>query len=218
MRTTVGQILINDALPEDMRDHDRVLDKKGVKKLFQDLAENHPDKYREVSHALSKIGHRAAQETGGFSFGLANLRKSKAGKAVRKRILAAMETVLADDKITDDERDELITKLTGREMEGQKKAIYEEALAEENPLAMQVMSGSRGNPMNLSSLLGSDLLYTDQRDRLIPVPVLRSSPKVYPQPSTGLGRTALGAVSWQPSSLRATLDSWPSSSTRWRTP
>jgi hypothetical protein len=174
VRTTVGQILINETLPEDMRDYDRVLDKKGMKKLFQELAAQHPEKYREVSHAISQVGWRAAQQTGGFSFGLKHMRKSKAGKAVRKRILKAMETALSDDNLTDEQREALITKYAGREMEKQREAIYEEALAAENPLALQVLSGSRGSPMNLASLLGSDLLYTDQRDRLIPVPVLRS--------------------------------------------
>jgi DNA-directed RNA polymerase subunit beta' len=174
VQTTVGQLLINDALPEDMRDHERVLDKKGVTALLRELAERHPDKYKEVSHKLSQIGWRASQETGGFSFGLEHLRKSKAALAIRQRLTARLDKILSNEKLTDEQREELIVKHVGRELEKQKSSIYEESLAAENPLAKQVLSGSRGNPMNLSSLLGSDLLYTDQRDRVIPVPVLRS--------------------------------------------
>ena len=62
----------------------------------------------------------------------------------------------------------------GRLASSQGKQIYDESLAEENPLAYQVLSGSRGNPMNLASLRGSDLLYTDHHDKVLPVPILRS--------------------------------------------
>jgi hypothetical protein len=51
-------------------------------------------------------------------------------------------------------------------------AIYKEALDDQNPLAAQVLSGSRGKPMNLKSLLGADLLYQDHRDQTIPLAVL----------------------------------------------
>lgn len=174
MRTTVGQLLINDALPEDMRDYQRTLDKKGLSALLRELAEKHPDKYKEVSHKLSQIGWRSAQETGGFSFGLRHLRKSKAGKKSRQRVESAVQKILANEKLTDRQREELIIRVAGREVKRQQQEIYEESLAAQNPLAQQVISGARGNPMNLASLLGSDVLYTDQRDRLIPIPVVHS--------------------------------------------
>jgi len=54
------------------------------------------------------------------------------------------------------------------------KDILAQADKDKNPLALQVLSGTRGKPMNLTSLLGSDLLYSDHRDEVIPIPVLRS--------------------------------------------
>ena len=47
---TAGHLAVQSALPEDMRGPLRVLDKKGIDKLFQEVAEKHPDKYREVAH------------------------------------------------------------------------------------------------------------------------------------------------------------------------
>jgi len=38
METTLGQFLINEVLPEDLRDYNRVLDKKGVDALLQKVA------------------------------------------------------------------------------------------------------------------------------------------------------------------------------------
>jgi len=171
---TLGQLLINDTLPEDLRDYSRVLDKKGLSSLMQELARSHPDKYREVSFKLQQIGQRSIQDQGGMSFGAKHLRRSKVANENRKRILATLAPILADDSLTDKQREDKIVRIVGREMEPQQKAILDEAIKNENPLAMQVLSGSRGKPMNLASLLGGDMLYSDHRDDVIPIPVLRS--------------------------------------------
>lgn len=174
LNTTVGQLLINEALPEDLRDYNRVLDKKGARELLRQVATQHPERYRDVSFRLSTIGRRVSQETGGYSFGLEHMRKSVAGVKTRQKVLARLQRILDNDDLDDKKRGELIVKVLGREMKPQQEAIYKEALAAKNPLAMQVLSGTRGNKMNLASILGSDLLYADHHDRPIPVPVLRS--------------------------------------------
>ena len=171
---TLGQLLINDTLPDELRDYNRVLDKQGMHALLQEVARKHPDKYREVSFNLNQIGLRAAQDQGGMSFGAKHLRRSKAANETRDRILAKLQPVLADDSLTDKQREDKIVRVVGAESGPQQKAILKEAIENKNPLAMQVLSGSRGKPMNLASLLGSDMLYSDHRDEVIPIPVLRS--------------------------------------------
>lgn len=174
MQTTVGQLLVNEHLPEDLRNHDRVLDKKGINALLRDVAQRHPEKYREISHALSTIGWRAAQETGGYSFGMQHLRPAKAALALRAKLREQMRQVLDDDNLDDKTREDRITRLAGALQKQQQEDVFNESLAEKNPLAYQVLSGSRGNKMNLASLRGSDMLYADHRDNVIPVPVLSS--------------------------------------------
>lgn len=174
LNATVGQLLVNEAIPEELRDYNRVLDKKGMHSLLQEVARKHPDKYREISFKLNQIGQRAAQDQGGMSFGMQHLRRSKAANAVREKIQANIGKILEDDSLSDKERADRIVRVVGKEMNPQQKAILEEAIANNNPLAMQVLSGSRGKPMNLASLLGSDMLYSDHRDEVIPIPVLRS--------------------------------------------
>jgi hypothetical protein len=171
---TLGQLLINDTLPDELRDYNRVLDKKGMHALLQEVARKHPDKYREVSFKLNQIGLRAAQDQGGMSFGAKHLRRSKVANETRERILAKLQPILADDSLTDKQREDKIVRVVGAESGPQQKAILKEAIENNNPLAMQVLSGSRGKPMNLASLLGSDMLYSDHRDEVIPIPVLRS--------------------------------------------
>jgi hypothetical protein len=174
LNTTVGQLLVNEALPEDLRDYNRVLDKKGMGALLQQVARQYPEKYREVSFQLSQVGQRSAQDQGGMSFGMRHLKRSKIANETRKRIQGHLDNILSDDSLTDQQRNDLIVKTVGRESEPQQKAVLEEAIQAKNPLAMQVLSGSRGKPMNLASLLAADMLYSDHRDEVIPIPVLRS--------------------------------------------
>ena len=189
LNATVGQLFVNEALPKDLRDYDRVLDKRELHKVLREVANNYPDQYRDISFKLNNVGRAGAQESGSFSFGLRHLKRSKAGHRIRERVRAKMNVILARDDLTDEKRNELIIRAAGSEMTSQQMDILAEALEDKNPLAFQVMSGSRGNRMNLSSLLGSDLLYSDQRDNPLPVPITRSY-------SEGLSPTEYWAASY----------------------
>lgn len=173
-RGTLGQLLVNSYLPQDMRDESRVLDKKGLSSLLREMALKYPEQYREVSHKLLQLGQEAAYSTGGHSFGLKHMKMTPGARAARQQLQAKIDRVLDDDNLSDEDRENLIVKLTGELAGRQQEEIFQEAIAADNPLAKQVQSGTRGNKMNLASLLGSDLLYTDHHDHVIPLPVLRS--------------------------------------------
>lgn len=176
LKTTLGQILINEALPQDMRDYDRVLDKKSLTNLLRELKARHPDPdaFRDAAFKLANIGRESAYFSGGNSFGLEHLRKANSSRRLLVSVQKKLDQYLDDDSISDQQRSELIQKMVGKLSEKQREAIFEESLSEGNPLALQILSGSRGNKMNLASLRGADLLYTDHHDRIIPVPVLSS--------------------------------------------
>lgn len=174
IRTTMGKLLVNEALPEDMRDEARVLDKKGMNQLLRQLAEKHPDKYVEVSKRLNDIGRTVATEFGGYTFGLEHLRTSQVARKNRGEIQQKMRAILGNEKLTPEQRKAAIVKVVGGYQQKQIDDIYDEAVKANNPLALQVVSGSRGNKMNLGSLLGGDMLYSDHRDEVIPLPVLSS--------------------------------------------
>lgn len=173
-RLSMGHLLLEEALPESMRGQNWVLDKQGLQRLLRELAEKHPEKYSDVSKRLADIGRTVATRSGGYSFGLTHLRKAKSAQRLRASLQQEIKQVLDDDRLTDTQRRDLIVRKVGAAMEPQMRAVLEESLQEGNPLAHQVISGSRGSKMTLASLRGSDLLYSDQRDRIIPLPVLRS--------------------------------------------
>lgn len=173
-RSTVGKLMIEDALPEEMRGRNITFDKKNMSTLLKELADKHPDKYVDVTKKLSDIGRQVATETGGYSIGLSHLKQAAGTKKTINEIRQKLTGFLADTRLNDKQRNESIIRSVGGYQQSLMDDVYKEGLAAKNPIAMQIMSGSRGNKMNLSSLLGSDLLYEDHRGDIIPVPVLKS--------------------------------------------
>lgn len=174
LKTTVGQLLINDALPEDLRDYKRVLDGKGVKSLMTELAQRYPDQYRDIVYKLTRLGAKAAQEEGGMSVGVEHLQKPSEVRQLQDQIKRRLNAIYSRDDLTDKQKGELIIRTVGEYDAKQQSVVMDAARRANNPLFRQINSGSRGKPMNLVSLLGSDLLYTDHRGNVIPIPVLRS--------------------------------------------
>lgn len=174
IRTTPGELLINRALPEDLRRPGRVLDSAGIKELFEELAEKHPDRYRDVSSRLVRLAADFAYEKGGLSFGVRHLRPARAALLRRMQIRRGIDAILDDRGVDDATREKKILDLLESHRAPLEKEVFDESLAEDNPLARQVVSGVRGNKTNLRSLRGMDLTYVDHRDRAIPIPILKS--------------------------------------------
>lgn len=171
---TLGQLLVNSVLPEELRNPSRVIDKKSLSALLSEVAKKYPEQYRDVSFKLGQIGRKAAFTSGGNSFGLKHLKRANVAIAKRKEIQAKLDAILDDDSLDDKKREEAVIKLVGDMMSQQQDEIFNESMSESNPLAAQLIGAGRGNKMNLASLRGSDGLYQDHRDRIIPVPVMRS--------------------------------------------
>lgn len=172
IKTTLGQILINDALPPTLRDYSRRLDKKGTSALFQEIVDKHPDQYREIAKKLSDIGRRTATEFGGYSFGIDDLQVPENVNKMKIDLQNRVDKILSSRLPGDQKHEAVIELLRGKAKEFE-DAVYTEAVKNKNPLAMQVISGSRGNPGNIKSIIGGDLLYEDQAGRILPVPILK---------------------------------------------
>lgn len=158
--TTIGQLLIEHALPESMRGQHRVLNAKGVEELFQELAERHPEQYSEVAKKISDVGRHAATATGGFSGGLKHLQQPEAAKKMRIIMQHQLQQIYAQD-IPDSEKNKQVLQLAAATQKQLAGDVYAEALAAKNVMALQADTGVRGNKMNVNSLLGADMLYAD---------------------------------------------------------
>lgn len=173
LKTTLGQLLINDALPKEMRDYSRILDKKGMSALGTQLAEKYPDQYREIMQKIYAVSRDAGYTTGGLSMGLADIRQTEASKRNAQAVLGDLRQILADKSLDDKQRRNKILSLAANAQKKLTEDVYNEALEKNNPLVHQVIGGGGGNKFSLSSLIGADLQYVDHKDEPIPVPVIR---------------------------------------------
>lgn len=174
IRTTLGQLLVNEALPADMRDYSRQLDKKGITALFSELQEKHPDQYRDVAKAVSDAARSAATSSGGHSFGLRHLRTTPSALLARQRLGRRVRDVMSHDEWDQDTKEQKIIAATAAEHDRLMTEVMDESFAAGNPLAKMVRSGARGKPAQLKRLIGGDMLYVDHRDQPVPFPVTRT--------------------------------------------
>ena len=174
MRVTVGQILINEALPPELRDYNRVLDKKGLKELLREVYERAPEHYRETVKALTTVGADVAYNEA-HSVSVASLRPPKEKFEIVKRMKEAADVAYKKNVIGGEEEAQQAMVAAMRPfIDELKTAVFDKAVEEGNPLALQISSGARGNKGGLNSLIGADVLYTDGQDRPIPLPVMNS--------------------------------------------
>lgn len=75
MLTTIGQVLVNEALPPRFRDYERVMDSKGIETVLEAIAREAPEEYAGVTKRLMDIGNSAAYDTG-TTIRLSDLRPS----------------------------------------------------------------------------------------------------------------------------------------------
>jgi DNA-directed RNA polymerase subunit beta' len=173
-KTTVGQLALQRIIPADLWSPGMVLDKKGMDTLLTRVAKEHPEKYRDVLHGLTQLGREVSYRTGGNSFGLQHLKTANATLMARQRLKYGLSQLRQREDLTPEARQKAMEDLLDSEGDKLTDAIYKESLAERNPLALQVLSGSRGNPSNLRSLRGFDVAYQDDKERRIPIPILHN--------------------------------------------
>jgi len=173
LKTTLGQLMLNDALPQELRDYSRVLDKKGMSSLSTKLAEKYPDQYRDVMKKIHDISRDAGYTSGGLSMGLADIRQTDASKKNAAVVTAALRQIMLDKSLDDKQRRVKILELASTAHQKLTEDVYNEALEKNNPLVHQVIGGGGGNKFTLSSLIGADMQYVDHKDDPIPVPVIR---------------------------------------------
>lgn len=175
IRTTVGQLLINEALPEELRDYNRPITKKSVKGLLREVAAKYPEQYNDIAKALMDIGAEVSTTYGGeASINLNSLRIGEKANKVRGEMKQNIRRILDDPKLDDDAKNSAAIQAVHSRSKELRDLNFEEQLALRNAMAMQVNSGARGNPVQFTSTNVGDLLVTDHRDNVIPVPLLNS--------------------------------------------
>lgn len=168
MPTTIGQILVNEALPEKFRDYSRVLGADGMEDLLKRIIQEDPDSYRDVSYKLMRIGAKAAYDTG-TTLKLSDLEPALDNTELYRRLDAAEDAIRGDRSLSDDQKREKLSELYDKVYSDIKERAYASADARGNGFAMQVKSKARGNKDQLSAMLSTPGVYKDPGGRTIPM-------------------------------------------------
>lgn len=164
-------LLVNSVLPPELRDEARSFDKKGLDVLLTEVARTHPDKYSDVVQAISNAGRRAAYSQG-ETLTLKDMMPVIDKDAVLAKMDIELDKIEAQDIDHDEKQRQKMTVWSHYATELE-KLTKDQALAQGNNLGSAVLSGARGNPFQLKAMLTTPALYTDYRDRPIPLFVRR---------------------------------------------
>lgn len=171
--TSMGSLLLDHALPEELRKKSYMLDAKGIQDLMREVAEKNPDKYREILQNLSKVGREASWNEG-VSVSLSALSRSKAKERVLADARVRIQSLIDNDTLTPKQKNQHIVETLSPLTSQLQDAVLDEAKNENNPFFLQVASGSRGKKSDLNSIRGADLLVSDHNDEPIPIPIFSS--------------------------------------------
>ena len=168
MFTTVGQILVNDALPPKFRDYGRVMDSKGIESVLESIAREDPDSYAEVTKRLMDIGNAAAFDTG-TTIRLSDLRPAYDKRPILQAIDIAEAQIRNDKNLTDAQKSEMVEKLYDKANSRIMEETYNSELARKNQLALQVASKARGNQTQLAAFISTPGTYSDPSGKMVPM-------------------------------------------------
>ncbi len=174
--TTLGRVLLNEALPEGFPFIDSVVIKSDIKRLIEVIIERYPrSAVADTLDLIKELGFRYSTKSG-LTIALDDVR-TPGDKA---KILAPFEdraekvqNLFAKGVVTDDERrQELIeiwTEATEKVTEAMKVGLKSEKF---NSLDMMVGSGARGNMMQVRQIAGMRGLVANPKGDIIPRPII----------------------------------------------
>jgi DNA-directed RNA polymerase subunit beta' len=173
VRTTVGRILFNQILPDEMRYANEPMRRADLKRLVDTCYRLlGPSGTAHLVDGIKRVGFQFATR-GGLTIGLWDIVVPKSKKEL---LTGADEAVSSIDRqfqrglITDDERYEQVVELWQRVTKDVSDRMME-SLGDENPVRMMTDSGARGNKGNIGQLGAMRGLMADPSGRIIDVPV-----------------------------------------------
>ena len=168
MLTTVGQVLVNDALPPRFRDYERVMDSKGIEDLLEHVAREAPETYADVTKRLMDVGNDAAFETG-TTIRLSDLRPSYDKRPVLEALDIAENQIMSNKALSEKQKEEMVEKLYDNVNSRIMDETYNSELARKNQLALQVASKARGNKTQLAAFISTPGTYSTPSGKMVPM-------------------------------------------------
>ncbi|HZK04341.1 MAG TPA: DNA-directed RNA polymerase subunit beta' [Actinomycetaceae bacterium] len=176
VETTLGRCLFNSALPIDYVFVNKVVDKRALSRIVNDLAERYPKvEVAESLDALKATGYYWATRSG-LTIAMSDVRVP----ATKPEILAdynqmaqRIQDQYDNGMLTDEERRKELIDIWSAATKDVAAAMRD-SLDARNPVYQLVTSGATGNPDQMRQLAGMRGLVADPKGEIIPEPI-RSS-------------------------------------------
>ncbi|MDR5697678.1 MAG: DNA-directed RNA polymerase subunit beta', partial [Armatimonadota bacterium] len=173
IETTVGRIIFNEAIPEELRFVDQVCDRKILSQIVSDAYTRlGPTKTAQLLDALKDLGFRFATQSG-LSIAMADIvpppEKERLLAEAQRRV-DTIDTQYRRGLITDEERYLRTVDVWNEATEAVTNAMLKH-FDVFNPLYMMALSGARGNIQQIRQLAGMRGLFTDPSGRIIEIPI-----------------------------------------------
>ena len=176
MQTTVGRLAIDEILPKGfLKDfpQDKPLGNRDIEHLLQRVAEEQPDKYRDISHKLLRLGAKASVETGS-SFSLSDLDWPVPKASIMDKVDKEERKIFFDPRLDQKQKEDQLVLLYGRNSAAMPDISFDSGISKGSNLAKMVASGARGNKSQLNSNVGADFLVVDQNHKPVPLGIKHS--------------------------------------------
>ena len=159
--TTVGKVLLKFFTPQQYHNliDETVLDKKGIAKLFEQLAHNSPEQYSKIVSDLTRLGFEIATRQG-TSLTLKDL----VSPVDKNKLWDEFENYKEEVEAGNDQKNVKDQKIFDRynSMMGQIETdILAKGLAENKSLAKIILAGARGSPAQYRGTIATQGIVVD---------------------------------------------------------
>lgn len=163
MKTTIGNILINETLPENMRDYNRVVDKKQVHNILDQVGREHAHLYPDIARNLKSIGEEHAYQLGS-SFSLEDFKPIDLSHIYDKYNHEISRARNINSEIDREKK----LKDINLKMESEVNDHVKNDLKKPNDFHKWITSGAKGKPDNLRQMSYAVGNQVNVRNQMIP--------------------------------------------------
>jgi DNA-directed RNA polymerase subunit beta' len=174
IETTVGRVIFNRILPEEIQFVNTTLDKNGLRDLVAELYEvGGADKTPEVADLIKDIGFTYATRSG-YTIAVSDIAVPPEKQTILNQALSEEEAVVRDFRrglLTDQEQHERVIEIWQRTTTDVAKAVKANMDPHGNLATMANSGATKGGFGPISQLAGMRGLMADPSGRIIPLPI-----------------------------------------------
>lgn len=165
MQTTVGNILLNEILPSDLRRYDRIINKKTFMEIINDVGKKYPADYGRIVKNLKDLGDEYSTQLGS-SFSLSDFKPNPVTQNIYKKYEKDYARIRRMPEGV--QKDNLLRDLNLKVEDLINKKVSEDILSENNRFTLWGKVGAKGGPTNFRQMLYASGNQVDVKKELFP--------------------------------------------------